>query len=52
MKVDKKRLKIKLLGLTNPNNFFRMSKGTHYFQKRMNRYNQSNKPHVIFPDIN
>ena len=52
MKVDKKRLKIKLLGLTNPNNFFRMSKGTHYFQKRMNKYNKSNKPHVIFPDIN
>ena len=51
-KIDKKRLKIKLLGLSNPNNFFKMSKGTNYFQKRMNRYYKSNKPHVIFPDIN
>jgi hypothetical protein len=52
LKIDKKKLKIKLLGLTNPNDFFQMSKGSHYFQKRMNKYNKSNKPHVIFPDIN
>ena len=49
---DKGKLRRKLLELSNPNDFFEISKGSLYFQKSMNKYKKINNQNIIYPDIN